>query len=225
MNVSRSVWNGTRRSLVSIVPESIFYGHKGRRRAAILPPTPYVVSVRHLSLIRKRTVDWLVKEKRIDPNVVDELLRAFPTQNPSVSDVKQLGDSGLQQLVDAVKREKSVIADSEHIRINVLSHDASAPVHVVARVGDTLQTLVERDTVLSEYMECSCSGIAACGTCHVYVDPTYFRMLPPPEEAELDILDLVEDRKENSRLGCQFKLTKQLHDATFTLPEEVIDLH
>lgn len=108
---------------------------------------------RYLSLIRKRTVDWLVKEKKVDPNVVDEMLNSFPMQNPSINDVKMLGDAGLQQLIDAVKREQRVIADSVHIRINVLSHDASAPVHIVARGGDSI-FILESDCFFTSTCNC-----------------------------------------------------------------------
>ena len=37
---------------------------------------------------------------------------------------------------------------------------------------------------LGEYIECACSGVMACSTCHVVVDPAWFPIVgpPPPEE-------------------------------------------
>ena len=37
---------------------------------------------------------------------------------------------------------------------------------------------------LSEYIECACSGVMACSTCHVIVEPECFHMVGPPDEAE-----------------------------------------
>ena len=37
---------------------------------------------------------------------------------------------------------------------------------------------------LSEYIECACSGVMACSTCHVVIEPDHFHMVGPPDEAE-----------------------------------------
>jgi ferredoxin len=59
----------------------------------------------------------------------------------------------------------------------------------------------------SEYMGGTCGGQMSCCTCHVYLDPATFASLPPPEVAELDMLDLAhEPRPDQSRLGCQVRL-------------------
>lgn len=43
--------------------------------------------------------------------------------------------------------------------------------------------------------------------------------LPEPEEKEDDLLDMAPFLKENSRLGCQIILTKELDGIELTLPK------
>ena len=55
-----------------------------------------------------------------------------------------------------------------------------------------------------------CGGSCACATCHVHVDPAWVSKLAPPEGFETDMLDIVDDRDETSRLGCQIRLNEDL---------------
>ncbi|MSP90539.1 MAG: 2Fe-2S iron-sulfur cluster binding domain-containing protein [Myxococcales bacterium] len=48
----------------------------------------------------------------------------------------------------------------------------------------------------------ACGGVAACSTCHVYVQQGG-KTCPPPEEAEEDMLDTAPALKPSSRLACQ----------------------
>ncbi|XP_053557047.1 ferredoxin-2, mitochondrial isoform X2 [Bombina bombina] len=65
----------------------------------------------------------------------------------------------------------------------------------------------------------ACESSLACSTCHVYVSPEFFSKLPEPDEREDDMLDMAPMLQENSRLGCQIILTKELNGAEFTLPK------
>ncbi len=38
--------------------------------------------------------------------------------------------------------------------------------------------------LLREFIECACSGVMACSTCHVIVDPGWFEKVGHPSEAE-----------------------------------------
>ena len=40
------------------------------------------------------------------------------------------------------------------------------------------------------YFEGACGGELACSTCHVRLEPEYFKLLPKKEEEEEDMLDL-----------------------------------
>ncbi|MFT4011848.1 MAG: 2Fe-2S iron-sulfur cluster-binding protein [Paracoccus sp. (in: a-proteobacteria)] len=56
-----------------------------------------------------------------------------------------------------------------------------------------------------------CGGACACATCHVHVDPQWREKFSGMEDFESDMLDIVDDRRESSRLGCQMRLTED-HD-------------
>ncbi|KAL6428562.1 hypothetical protein ACFW04_007886 [Cataglyphis niger] len=68
-------------------------------------------------------------------------------------------------------------------------------------------------------MEGACEASLACTTCHVYVRHDYMDKLPIAEEKEEDLLDLAPFLKENSRLGCQIILTKELDGIELELPK------
>ncbi|WP_342723883.1 2Fe-2S iron-sulfur cluster-binding protein [Bradyrhizobium sp. B097] len=62
-----------------------------------------------------------------------------------------------------------------------------------------------------------CGGCASCGTCHVYVDDGWLGKLKPAADFEDAMLDVVEQRQENSRLSCQIELTEDLDGLAVTL--------
>jgi 2Fe-2S ferredoxin len=65
-----------------------------------------------------------------------------------------------------------------------------------------------------------CGGSCACATCHCYVDEARLGDLPPPSEAELDMLENVaSERRPNSRLACQIKASAALEGLIVHLPE------
>lgn len=55
-----------------------------------------------------------------------------------------------------------------------------------------------------------CGGFMACATCHVYVDAAWREKLAPPEGEEKEILDMTENAKPESRLGCQIWVDSEL---------------
>jgi len=56
-----------------------------------------------------------------------------------------------------------------------------------------------------------CGGACMCATCHVYVDPAWVDKLLPIEDDENAMLDsTASERKPNSRLSCQLRVTKLL---------------
>lgn len=65
-----------------------------------------------------------------------------------------------------------------------------------------------------------CGGSCACATCHCYVDERLAAQLPPPERNELDMLaHVAAQRRPNSRLACQLKVTPALAGGRVELPE------
>ena len=82
----------------------------------------------------------------------------------------------------------------------------------------------EGASTLGEYIECACSGIMACSTCHVVIDPEWFDRVGEPEEAEQDMLDLAYSPRDTSRLGCKIVLSKDVDGLLVRLPKNANNL-
>ncbi len=67
-------------------------------------------------------------------------------------------------------------------------------------------------------IEGACEGSLACSTCHVIVDPAWFKRLATPTEDEEDMLDLAFGLEQTSRLGCQIVMTPELDGLVVRLP-------
>lgn len=68
-----------------------------------------------------------------------------------------------------------------------------------------------------------CGGACACATCHVYLSPQVFDLLPEPSDIENEMLDFaVSPRRDTSRLGCQVKVTAAMDGMIVTLPENQV---
>ncbi len=70
------------------------------------------------------------------------------------------------------------------------------------------------DGILAE-----CGGALSCATCHIYVDEAWTAKVEPPSEMETDMLEVVSDPKENSRLSCQIMMKDELDGLVVHLPE------
>lgn len=89
-----------------------------------------------------------------------------------------------------------------------------------AKPGQTIKDLVDENERLRQYLECACDGNAACSTCHVIVDKDFYGKLDPPEQAELDMVDLAWGVTETSRLGCQLVLNEKCEGLALTIPKQ-----
>ena len=69
------------------------------------------------------------------------------------------------------------------------------------------------DEILAE-----CGGSLSCATCHVYLADEWVSKVPPPNEMEESMLELVDDPAPGSRLSCQIEVTDALDGLTITLP-------
>ena len=131
-------------------------------------------------------------------------------------------------------------------------HDMDRAFQIEAMEGTNLSDLIkfghtngsdDNVNVLGEYLECACSGIMACSTCHVVIHPDWYdfgndnnnnndsnndneksnkrrsNKVPPPSEAEQDMIDLAFEPQLTSRLGCQIVLTKELDGLIILLPK------
>ena len=106
---------------------------------------------------------------------------------------------------------------SEEEVVNIVYIDRQGKRHCIrGKVGDNVMYLAHRYNI---ELEGACEASLACSTCHVYVKDEYTDKLSEPLEEEDDMLDMAPFLKENSRLGCQIILSKDLDGIEVTLPK------
>lgn len=77
---------------------------------------------------------------------------------------------------------------------------------VDAKEGESvLDVAINHDIPLQH----ACGGFCACTTCHVLVKSS-LDVLSEADEEELDRLELVGEKEQNSRLGCQAKVIQDV---------------
>lgn len=68
-------------------------------------------------------------------------------------------------------------------------------------------------------IDADCGGACACGTCHVFVDPTWFQTSGEPNPLEDAMLAMRPDREAVSRLSCQIEITDAMEGMVVRMPE------
>jgi 2Fe-2S ferredoxin len=97
--------------------------------------------------------------------------------------------------------------------------EANGVVHTIS--ADHQESVMEGAVINSlPGMEGMCGGMLSCGTCHCYIDAQWVDRIPPPTAEELAMMDSMEDRRPNSRLGCQIRITDDLSGLVVHLPAE-----
>ena len=82
--------------------------------------------------------------------------------------------------------------------------------------GATIRDIIEDELSLDNYG--ICGGCCACGTCHVYVNPSDFDKLKAKENEEIETLEsLALEPNHYSRLGCQVEFKKEYDNITVTI--------
>jgi len=105
---------------------------------------------------------------------------------------------------------------SEDEVVNVVFVDKTGKrTNIRGKVGDNVLYLAHRYGI---ELEGACEASLACSTCHVYVRSDFLDQLNEPSEKEEDLLDMAPALKQNSRLGCQITLKKELDGIELTLP-------
>lgn len=68
-----------------------------------------------------------------------------------------------------------------------------------------------------------CGGQAMCATCHVFVRPEFAHQLPQISDDEEEMLDCTTaERTDQSRLGCQIKMSAELSEIVVNVPSEQV---
>jgi 2Fe-2S ferredoxin len=88
--------------------------------------------------------------------------------------------------------------------------------------ADSGVTLMDPLRDIDDGVEALCGGMCSCATCHVFVDPEWFKKLPAVQSDELELLESTESFREGeSRLSCQVRITDELEGIRLTVaPEE-----
>jgi|TARA_B110000208_G_C11689773_1_gene401827 ferredoxin len=187
---------------------------------------------------RAKAVGWLLDSSRDhgglelpEANAILTTLDKTPGLQPSVKALKSLGVAGLAQLRDAVATDMAATAAKREGKAEVLlcveiPHERTR-FELRAFEGQTIKEVADDFPELAEHMQLSCGGIGACSTCHVIVHADDFERLPPPGDAELDMVDLALGVTPTSRLGCQLALPASCDGGDSTLrialPSEIVD--
>ena len=104
-------------------------------------------------------------------------------------------------------------------KITYIEHNGAEHVVEVAE-GLTVMEGARDNTVPG--IDADCGGACACSTCHAYIDPAWVGKLPAIEPMEEDMLDFAWERKDNSRLTCQLKVTADLDGLVLRMPEKQV---
>ena len=137
-------------------------------------------------------------------------------------------DAGLKALAVAVERELAITEGRQIVTFHV-QPARGAPFTCEAFEGMSIKDAAENgedqgSALLGELLECACSGVMACSTCHVHVDTDWMEAVGLPSEDEEDMLDLAFDRRDTSRLGCQLLLRPDLNGLRISLPSSANNL-
>jgi 2Fe-2S ferredoxin len=97
-----------------------------------------------------------------------------------------------------------------------LQIDGSETTVDVARGESVMRAAIRNnvDGILAE-----CGGSLTCSTCHVYVDDAWVERLEPVEADEAEMLEYTaSERRSNSRLSCQIRMTDALDGLRLAVP-------
>jgi ferredoxin, 2Fe-2S len=64
-----------------------------------------------------------------------------------------------------------------------------------------------------------CGGNCACATCHLYIDAAWSDRVGTRTASEQEMLNLVAELRDSSRLACQITVTDDLDGLVVNLPE------
>ena len=95
--------------------------------------------------------------------------------------------------------------------------DSGERTEIAGTAGDSvMETAIQNgvDGIVAE-----CGGSCVCATCHVYVAEKFFPLLDTADDTELSMLEYTaSERKPNSRLSCQIRITAALDGLTVQTP-------
>lgn len=95
--------------------------------------------------------------------------------------------------------------------------DSGGSEHVLeGTVGYSAMEVARKSEIAGIVAECG--GACSCATCHVHVDSAWIEQTGTASEAELDLLELSDQLRPNSRLSCQITITPDLDGVILRIP-------
>ena len=99
------------------------------------------------------------------------------------------------------------------VKITVTDREGVA--HTLDAPTDMNMNLMEVCRAYELPVEGTCGGMALCASCHCYVNSDH--ALSAPSDDEEDMLDQAFFVEDNSRLGCQIRITESIDGLAVTL--------
>ena len=87
---------------------------------------------------------------------------------------------------------------------------------VTAPAGATAMEAAVRNAVPG--IDADCGGACACATCHVFFDAADHARVGEPNSQESDMLEVLEERHDSSRLSCQVHVAEAMQGLVVKLP-------
>lgn len=106
----------------------------------------------------------------------------------------------------------------EENMVNITIVDRHDVPHQLEAPTDMNMNIMELCKAAELPVKGTCGGMALCSTCHVYILSDH--ELPQPSEDEEDMLDQAFFVEDNSRLGCQIRITDHLEGLRLKLAPE-----
>ncbi|MBO9495183.1 (2Fe-2S)-binding protein [Thalassotalea sp. G20_0] len=100
--------------------------------------------------------------------------------------------------------------------IQFVTHDGNQYEADIDSGSTLMQGAVDNmiDGILAE-----CGGACSCATCHCYIDEGWAEIVGSAEGMEQEMLDVVREPRETSRLSCQIVVTDEMDGMVVHLPE------
>jgi len=88
-------------------------------------------------------------------------------------------DNGLDALAVSVQNQLALTEGKAKVKVTIVAPEGRHRFTIDAIEGQSLADVVQHGEgpeadLLGEYIECACSGVMACSTCHVVVDPAWW---------------------------------------------------
>lgn len=100
--------------------------------------------------------------------------------------------------------------------VTFVSHDGQSH-EVTLEAGHSLMQVATNNAVPG--VDGDCGGEAACGTCHVIVDPVWADKVGLSGVGEEEMLSMNPERQPTSRLACQMVVSEAWDGLSVELPE------